>query len=75
MHDAAALIGDMLAKHVETGQPLWLRRGQVGTVAMTYDGSTFEVEFSGRDGRAYALLPRPAGKPAVLHEAPELAID
>ena len=45
----------------------------VGTVVMTYDGTAFEVEFAGRDGRAYALLPVPAGKLMALHEAPVVA--
>jgi methionine aminopeptidase len=34
---------------------------------------SFEVEFAGRDGRAYALLPMPAGKLIVLHESPVVA--
>ena len=40
---------------------------------MTYDGTAFEVEFSDKDGRAYALLPIPAEKLIVLHEEPEFA--
>ncbi|MBI5772885.1 MAG: DUF4926 domain-containing protein [Verrucomicrobia bacterium] len=72
MHDAVALLEDMRATHFETGQPLMLRRGQTGTVVMTYDGSAFEVEFSGRDGRAYALLPVTAEKLMPLKESPEL---
>ena len=54
IHDTVALLEDVPAKHFLTGQALLLRRGQVGTVVMAYDGSAFEVEFSGRDGRAYA---------------------
>ena len=73
MHDVVALIEDTLTEHFETGQPLWLRRGQVGTVVMTYDGSAFEVEFAGRDGCAYALLPVPAQKLMVLRDVPEFA--
>lgn len=34
-----------------------LVRGQVGTVVETLADGVFEVEFSGDDGRAYALLP------------------
>ena len=52
--------------------PMRTRKG-TATVVMTYDGSAFEVEFAGRDGRAYALLPVPAGKLLVLRDAPELA--
>jgi hypothetical protein len=73
MHDVVALLDDVTAKHFETGQPLLLRRGQIGTVVMTYDGSAFDVEFAGRDGRPYALLPVPAGKLIVLHESPLVA--
>jgi len=51
---------------------LRLRRGQVGTVVLAYDGTAFEVEFSGRDGRAYALLPVPAERLMILREVPEL---
>ena len=74
MHDVVALIEDTLAEHFETGQSLRLRRGQVGTVVMTYDGRAFEVEFAGRDGRAYALLPIPAQKLMLLRDVPELVI-
>jgi len=73
MHDVVALLEDVPAKHFETDAPLLLRRGQMGTVVMTYDGSAFEVEFSGTDGRAYALLPIRADKLIVLHNAPMFA--
>jgi hypothetical protein len=73
MHDAVVLLEDMRTKHFETGQPLMLRRGQVGTVVMTYDGSAFEVEFAGRDGCAYALLPVAAEKLMLLKDTQELA--
>ncbi len=52
MHDVVALLEDAPAEHFETGRPLLLRRGQIGTVVMTYDGTAFEVEFAGRDGHA-----------------------
>ena len=73
LHDVVVLTEDVPAKHFESGRPLLLRRGQVGTVVMTYDGSAFEVEFAGKDGRAYALLPIPAEKLIVLHDQPEFA--
>ena len=72
MHDVVVLLEDSRTRHVETGQPLMLRRGQVGTVVMTYDGSALEVEFAGRDGRAYALLPVAAEKLMLLKGTPEL---
>jgi hypothetical protein len=72
MHDVVVLLEDVPTKHFATGQPLMLRRGQVGTVVMTYDGSAFEVEFSGRDGRPYALLSVATEKLMLLKETPEL---
>lgn len=50
-----------------------LRRGQVGTVVMIYEGNAFEVEFAGRDGRAYAMLPVKADNLMVLRDTPEWA--
>lgn len=73
LHDVVALLEDLPVVHFETGQPLRLRRGQIGTIVMTYDGTTFEVEFSGPDGRAYAILPVAANKLIVLRNAPEEA--
>jgi len=73
MHDTVALLEDVSARHFLTGQPLLLRRGQVGTVVMTYDGSAYEIEFSGRDGRAYAILSVNVEKLIALRESPETA--
>jgi hypothetical protein len=72
MHDSVALLQDMSTTHFDSGQPLLLRRGQTGTVVMIYDGATYEVEFAGRDGRAYALLPIPGEKLMVLRDSPEV---
>jgi hypothetical protein len=70
MHDLVALLEDVSARHFTTGTPLTLLRGQIWTVVMTYDGSTFEVEFSDSQGRAFAMMPIPAGKLMLLHDAP-----
>jgi Domain of unknown function (DUF4926) len=72
MHDVVVLLEDMRTKHFENGQQLMLRRGQVGTVVMTYDGSAYEVEFAGRDGRTYALLPLAPDKLVLLKDTPEM---
>ena len=73
MHDAVALLEDARATHFETGRPMLLRRGQVGTVVMTYDGTVFDVEFAGLDGRAYAILPLHASKLMTLRHTPDYA--
>lgn len=59
LHDLVALLVDMPAKHFETDQPLLLRRGQLGTVVMTYDGETVGV---GRAADALAGYPGSCGR-------------
>ena len=73
MHDVVALLEDTPAQHFETGRPMLLRRGQIGTVVMTYDGSAVDVEFAGPDGRTYALLPVKTDKLMLLRDTPEYA--
>jgi uncharacterized protein DUF4926 len=73
LHDVVALLDETPASHFETARPLVLRRGQIGTVVMTYDGSTVEVEFAGCDGKPYAILPIPVAKLMPLHDTPEYA--
>jgi hypothetical protein len=70
MHDVIALLEELPAKHFATNAPLTLRRGQIGTVVTTYDGSAFEVEFADTQGRAFAILPISADKLMLLHDAP-----
>ena len=50
-----------------------LSRGQVGTVVESIDEKTSLVEFSGDDGRAYAIIPCPRADLLVLHYVPEAA--
>ena len=74
LHDVVALLEDLPAKHFETDQPLLLRRGQIGTIVMTYDENAFEVEFADPDGRTYALLPIQASRLMRLRDVPEYAM-
>ncbi len=73
MHDVVALLGDVTTKHFESGRPLLLHRGQIGTVVMIYNDGACEVEFADRDGRAYAILPVRPDKLMVLYDAPDYA--
>jgi Domain of unknown function (DUF4926) len=50
-----------------------LARGQVGTVVESVDDKTALVEFSGDDGRAYAVVPCSPADLLVLHYVPEAA--
>ena len=74
MHALVALLDDVHARRFETGRSLRLRRGQIGTVVMTYDGTVGEVEFAGKDGRAYAILPVHASKLMILRDTPDYAV-
>lgn len=74
MHDVVALLEDVHARHFESDRPLLLRRGQIGTIVMTYDGAVFEVEFAGKDGRPYAILPVHADRLMTLRDTPDYAV-
>ncbi len=71
MHATVALLEDMHTTHFESGEPVLLRRGDIGTVVMLYDGGACEVEFADRRGRTYALLPLSANRLLVLRDTPE----
>jgi hypothetical protein len=72
MHDVVAL-EELHVEHFETGQPIVLRRGQMGAVVMTYDGSAYEVEFADREGRPHAIVAVSADKLIVLQKFPDVA--
>ena len=63
--DVVALLADLPAAG--------LARGQVGTVVESLDDDTALVEFSGDDGRAFAIAPCPRADLLVLHYVPEAA--
>ncbi len=73
MHDVVALMQDVRTKHFESGQPVLLRRGQIGTVVMIYQDGACEVEFADRDGRAFAILALQPDQLMVLHDSPDFA--
>ena len=47
-----------------------LRRGEVGTVVEAWEPGVYEVEFSDRDGKAYAFAALRADQLLVLHFEP-----
>ena len=73
LHDSVALLEDAPTTHYATGEPIILRPGQIGTVVVTYNGSAFDVEFEGGDGRAFAIASIPGDKLAVLSHTSEPA--
>ena len=72
-HDVIALLQDVRTKHFDSGRALLLRRGQIGTVVMTYPDEACEVEFADRDGRAFAILPLRPDQLMILHDTPDFA--
>jgi hypothetical protein len=73
MHDVVALLQDAAAKHLESGRPLLLRRGQIGTVVMSYPDGAYEVEFADRDSRAFAILSLRPEQLMLLRDTPDFA--
>jgi Domain of unknown function (DUF4926) len=76
MLDLVALLEEVRTTHFETDRPLMLRRGQIGTIVMTYDDGAVEVEveFVDRDGRAFAILFLRPDKLMRLRDAPDYAV-
>ena len=54
-YDLVAIDRDMSAKHKETKQPILLKKGQVGTVLMDFDGEAFLIDFADEQGITYAM--------------------
>jgi hypothetical protein len=72
-YDLVAIDRDISATHKETKQPILLRKGQVGTVVMDFDGEAFLIDFADPEGITYAMETVPAEqlipllyKPVVL---------
>ena len=73
-HDLVALLEETRVEHFQTGEPLVLRRGQLGTIVMVHADGAVEVEFADRDGRAYALLSVARDRLMLLRDAPDHAV-
>jgi hypothetical protein len=71
LHVTVALLEDVRTTHFESGAPLLLRRGDMGTIVMLYDDDAYEVEFADRSGRTYAMLPLAADRLLLIHDVPE----
>ncbi len=68
-YDIVALTEEVAARHPETQQPVLLRRGQVGTVLMTFDNEAFLIDFADDAGQTYAMETVPLQKlMLLLHE-------
>jgi hypothetical protein len=59
-YDLVVIDRDISATHKETKQPILLRKGQVGTVVMDFDGEAFLIDFADEQGITYAMETLPA---------------
>ena len=66
--DIVALLANRDTSHFETGQPIRLLKGQIGTVVMEYDDEALEVEFTNNDGTTFAMETLPLDAVLLLHE-------
>jgi Domain of unknown function (DUF4926) len=64
--DSVALLEEMPAEDVTTGEMLLLRRGQMGRVILTYGSNESQVEFSSRNEHTYARLRIPNDRLMIL---------
>ncbi|PZV08350.1 MAG: DUF4926 domain-containing protein [Leptolyngbya sp.] len=71
-YDVVALTEDLPATHPETEAPILLRRGQVGTVLMEFDGAAYLIDFSDNGGQTYAMETVPVDKLMTLFYEPVL---
>lgn len=54
-YDLVAIDRDIYTIHKETNEPVLLRKGQVGTVVMDFDGEGFLIDFADGQGTTYAM--------------------
>ena len=54
-YDLVAIDRDIPATHKETNESILLRKGQVGTVVMDFDGEGFLIDFADEKGTPYAM--------------------
>jgi hypothetical protein len=71
-YDLVALIEDVMATHKTTHQPILLRRGQMGTVLMSFDNQAFLIDFTDQQGNTFAMETIESVKLLRLITEPEL---
>ncbi|MFM8296773.1 MAG: DUF4926 domain-containing protein [Microcystaceae cyanobacterium] len=71
-YDLVALTEDVTATHKTTHQPILLRRGQMGTVLMSFDQQAFLIDFTDQQGNTFAMETIESAKLLRLITEPEL---
>ena len=61
-YDLIVIDRDIPATHKGTNQPILLKKGQVGTVLMDFDGEAYLIDFADQEGITYAMETVPAEK-------------
>ncbi|MGK7960041.1 DUF4926 domain-containing protein [Crocosphaera sp.] len=68
LHDTVALLEDIKTYQFMTDNPIFLPKGQVGTVVEIYkNGEAYEVEFSDKNGQTYGLVTLKSEQVICLH--------
>jgi hypothetical protein len=73
-YDLVALTEDAIATHKATHQQILLRRGQMGTVLMSFENKAFLIDFTDKQGNTFAMETIEKTKLLRLINEPELAI-
>ena len=71
-YDFVALTEDTIATHKVTHQPILLRRGQMGTVLMSFDDKAFLIDFTDSLGNTFSMETIEYQKLLRLINEPEL---
>ncbi|MBD1845232.1 DUF4926 domain-containing protein [Cyanobacteria bacterium FACHB-63] len=71
-YGVVALIEDTPAIHKTTHQPILLRRGQAGTVLMTFEDQACLIDFADSQGMTYAMETIPVSRLLLLLQEPEV---
>ena len=72
--DLVALTEDLIATHKVTHQKILLRRGQMGTVLMSFDHKAFLIDFTDQQGKTFAMETIELVKLLRLITEPELVL-
>lgn len=73
-YDLVALTEDTIATHKITHQPILLRRGQMGTVLMSFEDKAFLIDFTDTQGRTFAMETIASPQLLRLLNEPELVL-
>ncbi|MBW4443329.1 MAG: DUF4926 domain-containing protein [Plectolyngbya sp. WJT66-NPBG17] len=71
-YDVVALTENTSATYKTTHQPILLRRGQIGTVLITFDDQACLIDFADSQGMTYAMETISMSRLLLLLQEPEI---